>query len=127
MNELYWITRLTSLNNLFYVSTIIFGAIAILTAIFHLLKKDEYISHEDASDQLWMDCWGRISKWSSGIFIVSLPLSILIPTTKEAMLIWGVGSTIDYIKENDTIKQIPDKCINALDAWVESLTNEKKE
>ena len=127
MNELYWITRLTSLNNLFYVSTVVFGTISLLTAICHLIKKDEYVTNGSDSDKLWMDCWKRISKWSVGIFIVSLPLAMLIPTSKEAMLIWGVGSTIDYIKGNDTIKQIPDKCINALDAWVESLTDEKKE
>ena len=41
------------------------------------------------------------------------------------MLIYGVGTTIDYVKQNNTLQQIPDKCINALDAWVESLT--KKE
>ena len=42
------------------------------------------------------------------------------------MLIFGVGSTIDYIKSNETIQEIPDKCINALDAWVESLNKEDK-
>lgn len=33
----------------------------------------------------------------------------------------------DYIKNNETAKQLPDKCINALDAWVESLTQEEEE
>ena len=51
--------------------------------------------------------------------------SIFVPTSKDAMLIFGVGGTIDYIKSNETIKQIPDKCINALDAWVESLTEKE--
>ena len=41
------------------------------------------------------------------------------------MLIYGVGTTIDYVKQNNTLQQIQDKCINALDAWVDSLT--KKE
>ena len=51
---------------------------------------------------------------------------IFIPTSKEAMLILGVGGTIDYIKKNETIQQIPDKCINALDAWVDSLTEKEQ-
>lgn len=42
------------------------------------------------------------------------------------MLIWGVGSTIDYIQDNETAKQLPDKCVNALDAWVESLSDDKE-
>lgn len=42
-------------------------------------------------------------------------------------MIFGVGGTVDYIKSNETINQIPDKCIKALDAWVDSLTeNESK-
>ena len=41
------------------------------------------------------------------------------------MLIYGVGTTIDYVKQNNTLQQIPDQCINALDAWVESLTEKE--
>lgn len=55
-------------------------------------------------------------------FVVS---SILTPTTNEALMIFGVGGTIDYIKSNDTINQLPDKCVKALDAWVDSLTENK--
>ena len=57
-------------------------------------------------------------------FIISF---ILIPTTNEALTIYGVGGTIDYIKQNPTAKQIPDKCINALDKWVDSWTVEKRD
>ena len=38
------------------------------------------------------------------------------------MLIYGVGGTVDYIKANPTAKKLPDKCINALDKWVDSWT-----
>ena len=41
-------------------------------------------------------------------------------------MIWGVGGTIDYVKSNDTAKQLPDKCIKALDEWVESMYEEEK-
>ena len=40
-------------------------------------------------------------------------------------MIFGVGGTIDYIKSNETINQLPDKCVKALDAWVESLNQNK--
>ena len=33
----------------------------------------------------------------------------------DALLIYGVGGTIDYVKSNKTAKQLPDKCIKALD------------
>ena len=57
-------------------------------------------------------------------FIISF---IFTPTTKEALAIYGIGGTIDYIKQNPTAKQIPDKCINALDKWVDSWGVEKKD
>lgn len=38
-----------------------------------------------------------------------------------------LGGTIDYIKSNETAKQLPDKCIKALDKWVENLNEEKQE
>ena len=31
------------------------------------------------------------------------------------------------ISENETAKQLPDKCIQALDAWVESINDKKEE
>jgi hypothetical protein len=66
-------------------------------------------------------------KRSSITLIISSVISIFIPSTKEALLIWGVGSTIDYIQENETAKQLPDKCINALNDWVESLSDPKND
>lgn len=36
-------------------------------------------------------------------------------------MIYRVGGTIDYIKENPTAKQLPDKCFKIIDKW----TNEQ--
>lgn len=54
-------------------------------------------------------------------------MNIFIPTTNEALLIYGVGGMIDYIKSNDTAKQLPDKCVKALDKYLDNLTKEEKE
>lgn len=69
----------------------------------------------------------RCSKIGVIVFLVSVFINILIPTTNQALLIYGVGGTIDYIKSNSTAKQLPDKCVKALDKWVENLTKEEKE
>jgi hypothetical protein len=60
-------------------------------------------------------------------FIIGLLGVTFIPTTKEALLIYGVGGTIDYLKQNPTAKQLPDKCINALDKWIDDLGIERKD
>jgi predicted PurR-regulated permease PerM len=69
-------------------------------------------------------------KWVTSSFatlVISSLIFVFVPSTKEAVLIWGVGSTIDYLQENETAKQIPDKCINALNDWVESLSDPKND
>lgn len=53
-------------------------------------------------------------------------MNIFIPTTNEALLIYGVGGTIDYIKSNSTAKQLPDKCVKALDKYLDNLTKEEE-
>ena len=58
------------------------------------------------------------------VTIIACFINFFIPTTNEALMIYGVGGTIDYIKSNDTAKQLPDKCIKALDKWVENLNEE---
>ena len=58
--------------------------------------------------------------------IVGLVL-IFIPTTKEMLLIYGVGGTIDYIKRNDTAKELPDKAVKALDKYLDEISKEKQD
>ena len=120
MNEIYWITRLDMVNRWLLAFSIISGIIMGIVAIAYILSKSDNDEHS-------MGIFRSILKPSTRVFFICIPLSILTPTKNEAMLIWGVGSTIDYIQDNETAKQLPDKCINALDAWVESLSEEKEE
>ena len=56
--------------------------------------------------------------------VIAAMANIFIPTTKELLYIYGVGGTIDYIKTNDTAKQLPDKCIKALDRFADKYIDE---
>ena len=42
------------------------------------------------------------------------------------LLIYGVGGVIDYAKDNEKAKQLPDKVVDAIDAYLESLKEDKK-
>ena len=59
-------------------------------------------------------------------FFVSVFINFFIPTTNEALMIYGIGGTIDYIKSNETAKQLPDKYIKALDKWADNINEENK-
>ena len=52
---------------------------------------------------------------------------IFIPSTKNLLIIYGVGGTIDYHKENKDANKIPDKCIKALDKYLDDALTEDKD
>jgi hypothetical protein len=118
MSEFYWITRLDSIVN----ASELIAVLGVVLSVFAFVLFEINMSDENKKG---------ISFWKKGFIICSFVTlfagisSIFVPTSKDAMLIFGVGGTIDYIKSNETIKQIPDKCINALDAWVDSLTEKE--
>ena len=60
------------------------------------------------------------------VFSISVTINLITPTTEEVYLIYGVGSTIDYIQDNPKAKQLPDKCIDALSRWVDNINKEEK-
>lgn len=47
-------------------------------------------------------------------------------TKEDMMLIYGVGATLEHLQDNEKVQQLPDKCVDALDAWVESLSEEER-
>ena len=86
---------------------------------------EAYRSSESKELRGYMNTCKSVLKYSVPTAILSSILIVFVPTTKEALLIYGVGGTWDYIKQSPTAKQLPDKCITALDKWVDSLTKEE--
>jgi hypothetical protein len=82
---------------------------------------------EDCCDEKQKHKLRRSANYSVITLIIGLLLWIFVPTQKEAFLIYGVGGTIDYIKQNPTAQRLPDKCVNALDRWVDSWNIENKD
>lgn len=86
-----------------------------------------YIACLEDKDQDETNITKKLLKIVVPIFTISLLIEVFIPTTKEALVIYGVGGTVDYLKANPTAKKLPDKCINALDKWVDSFSAEKND
>lgn len=122
MEEIYWITRLDGINaflNVMMAFGIVFTVISIGGYI--ITKNDDFV------DDYWKELWIKLFKYCFPTTIIITLLFIFTPTTKEALMIYGVGGTIDYVKSNDSAKQLPDKCIKALDKWVGSLNEDNKD
>ena len=122
MSEIYWITRFGYIHGLGIATLIVSGMILVIALVTWVINSDEDYDFETRSIKAAI----RVIKYTIVPFIVGILLTVFIPSTKEALLIYGVGGTIDYIKLNPTAKQIPDKCINALDKWVDSWSNKEE-
>ena len=58
---------------------------------------------------------------------VFFALLIFTPSTSTGYMILGVGGTMDYLRQNETAKRLPDKCIKALDAWIDKINPKELE
>lgn len=65
-------------------------------------------------------------KLSLLVVFVGVIITVFVPSEKQMYAIYGIGGTIDYLKDNETAKQLPDKVVIALDKYIDSL-NENKE
>ena len=125
MNELYWITRLDAVDTAFTTFLVISTIALVFTTIGCIVNKCEEIERpykEEASK--YKKLFIIYFKYSVIAFVFSLLGLIFIPNTKQALAIWGIGGTIDYIKANPTSKKLPDKCIKALDRWVDTIATD---
>lgn len=115
MEEIYWITRLDSIHTFVFVSILSSIIVFAGTGFFCIIESSEHHCDKELVKKVLKYC-----KSSFVIFFILLLLKIFIPTTKEAFAIWGVGNVIDYVQTNETVKQLSDKAIEALDLWVDN-------
>lgn len=119
MNEIYWMTVVGNLSTALMVVWIVALIIVLGMLLVLAASEGDVIDDEDSA---------HISfKWLKRFVVcgvIAAMANIFIPTTKELLYIYGVGGTIDYIKTNDTAKQLPDKCIKALDRFADKYIDE---
>ena len=131
MNEIYWITRLDAICNFLSAVAVVCFMISVVTGIFAMYNRFEADDYEDCGK--YYNCYMQkfkmfLSYFKRFIFvtIIACLINFFIPTTNETLMIYGIGGTIDYIKSNETAKQLPDKYIKALDKWADNINEENK-
>lgn len=127
MSEIYWITRLDPILDWATAFTVL-SAMALIVA---MITKVMSITENRESYKTEKETLQRLSKYIRNIglplFLFFAPITIFLPNKKDAMMIYGIGGSIDYLRSNETAQQLPDKCIDAINEWVESLIdNEHK-
>lgn len=117
MNELYWLTTLGKINTVCWIFFAL-GTVILLVAI------PCYFTYCDEEDL-------KMLIKSIKVGIVTMLISILgctfIPSKEDLYLIYGAGTIVDYCKDNSNVKEIPDKAIDALNRYLDSIAEDKKE
>jgi hypothetical protein len=111
MSEIYWLTRLDGLSTLLYVLMSLGIIMTFISGICYFAANRE--EEVKASSSYFR--WGVVTT----VFIAFS--AVMIPNSKEAFMIYGIGSTVDYLNSNEVAKNLPDQCIKYLDAWVEKI------
>ena len=116
MNEMYWITRLDYINGLAIGILVLSGILLIVYMIDHAARSENTISNKPMPVK-WL--------YTAIISIViSTSTIVFLPSTKDALMIYGVGGTIDYIQQNKTAQGIPDKFFKAVDKYLDTTLQE---
>ena len=122
MTEIYWLQVVGNLGSLTVVAMII-AIIALIVLTIGYCAFEVY-DDDDRAKQASIVKW---LKRSAVAIIVSAAGMVFIPSDKELMVIYGIGGTIDYIKSNDKAKELPDKVVDALTRYVDSIEKEEKD
>ena len=132
MEEIYWITRLDAICKFLTTIATLSFLISVAIGIFAMYNRFEADDYEEGGK--YYNCYMQKFKMFLNYFkrfifvtIIACLINLFIPTTNEALMVYGIGGTIDYVKSNKTAKQLPDKCIKALDKWVDNLNEEKQD
>lgn len=119
MSELYWLGVLGNLHDC--------GEIVVILSILVLLGLGIWtITFGSEYDEPFKKI-KRTFKCSIYALVFGINICLFIPSTKSLFIIYGVGGTIDYLKENKDANKIPDKCIKALDKYMDDVLKEDKE
>ena len=114
MSTIYWIEMLDGIVSLLFIS----GAIIFIIGIVMIISSyggEEYC--EKYEENLPLRQNGIKTLLVSAFILV---LFALIPSTKQAYIIWGVGGTIEYLKNNKDAEQLPDKTLKILNKWADN-------
>lgn len=129
--KMYWFTRLsaitTALKTILIISLILAAAALIFWVVVYLTDP-EYMPDGEESKRRFLKIGSKTLCISTIVFAIGLIGRTFTPTTSEALVIYGVGESVDYLQNNKDAVQIPDKALQALNKYLDdNLGSDEKE
>lgn len=120
MKNLYWFSVLGCFKDVCIAAMIILIITFVVLLITYIVMIAE---NENESIRTKI---GKIAfKIFAALFVTSL-FVIFVPSKEDMYVIYGVGKTIDYLKENPEAKQLPDKTVEFLNVVMDEYIDEHK-
>lgn len=120
MKEIYFLTRLSELSHVLEILELI--CVIVLTVFIAGLFVEGALSVRDSEFPGWAKKWVSAT---IAVLSVALVLDFFIPNRNDILLIYGLGGTIDYVQSNDKAKQLPDKAVEALNRYLDTINEDK--
>lgn len=128
-SKMYWFTRLSAITTALESILIISGILAAAALIFWFviyLSDPEYMTNEEEGKKRYFKFGSKILCISTIVFIIGLIGRTFTPTTSEALIIYGVGESVEYLQNNKDAIQIPDKALQALNKYLDEAIEDKE-
>lgn len=120
MKNLYWFSVLDG----FKVVCITAMIILIVTVVVLLITYIVMVA-ENENDSIRTKIGKMTFKMFAALCITSL-FVIFVPSKNDMYVIYGVGKTLDYLKENPDAKNLPDKTVEFLNVVMDEYIDEHK-
>ena len=122
MNTLYWFSVLGGVATAFCVIALILAVGLIIAFVAYMI----FYIDEGADDESTLALKRML--WKLFIpFCIAVMAGIFIPSKEDMYMIYGVGGTLDYLKENPEAGKLPDKTIEFLNVAMDEYINEHKD
>lgn len=126
--KFYWFTRLSALTTAFQAIAIVAGILTVASLIYWFaisVTGAEYIDDEEEGKEIHLKRASKMMCIFAILFSFGLLGRIFTPTTSEALVIFGVGESVEYLQSNKDAVQIPDKALQALNKYLDEVIDDK--
>ena len=114
MWEVYLISRLDGVVIASWILFAVFALVLVIAIAAIIIENDSYSPCEKSLKLLL-----KTKKISLFFIIPCFLIGLFLPNKNDALAIMGVGTVVDYVQENKTLQEMPDKCVQALDIWLD--------
>lgn len=119
MSELYWLDVLGNLHSCGEVVVILSILVLFGLGIWIFIAGDDYNEPFKEIKSMF--------KCSIFALVFGTTICLFIPSKNNLLIIYGVGETIDFLKENKVANKIPDKCVKDIDKYLDDALKEDKD